>query len=284
MRSKKTTGIYKIENDINNKVYIGSSVCIEDRWIRHKKDLLRGKSCSIKLQNSYNKYGEENFVYSIIEECGKENLIEREQFYIDYYRSYEQGYNCCPIAGNTLGVSPSEETRTKIREAMIGDKNPFFGKKHTEESRSKMRESHMGQESPFKGKKHTEESKKKLRYPKTDEHKEKLSMSAKGRKHTEESIKKRVESRKGYEHSEKTKLKIGSKHKGKKYSEETRKKLSNSRRKNKSIIIQYDLNGQFLKEWFDLISLKKSGYIIANITRACRVNGKSGGFRWKYKK
>ena len=284
MRSKKTSGIYKIENIINNKVYIGSSVSIEDRWIRHKTDLVKGKSCSIKLQNSYNKHGVENFEFSILEECEIDNLIEREQHYINMYNSYNEGYNCCPIAGNTLGFSPSEETRNKIRISVSGDKNPFYGKKHTEESRAIMRESHKGQISSFKGRHHTEESKKKLRYSKTDEHREKLSVSAKGRKHSEESIKKRVESRKGYEHSEETKLKIGSKHKGKKYSEETRKKLSNLRRKNKSIIIQYDLNNQFLKEWDDLISLKKSGYIIANITRACEVNGKSGGFIWKYKK
>ena len=283
MRSKKTSGIYKIENKINHKVYIGSSVSIEDRWIRHKTDLVKGKSCSIKLQNSYNKHGVENFEFYIIEECEREILIEREQFYIDYYRSYEQGYNCCPLAGNSLGFSHSEETRDKIRISVSGDKNPFYGKKHTEESRVIMRESHKGQISSFKGRHHTEETKEKLRYPKTDEHKEKISVSAKGRKHTEESINRRVESRNGYEHSEETKLKIGSKHKGKKYSEETRKKLSNSKRKNKSIIIQYDLNNQLLKEWDDLISLKTSGYIIANITRACAVNGKSGGFRWEYK-
>ena len=57
MRTKKISGIYKIENIINNKVYVGSSVSIEDRWIRHKTDLVKGKSCSIKLQNSYNKHG-----------------------------------------------------------------------------------------------------------------------------------------------------------------------------------------------------------------------------------
>ena len=103
MRSKKTSGIYKIENIINNKVYVGSSVSIEDRWIRHKTDLVKGKSCSIKLQNSYNKHGVENFEFSILEECRIDNLIEREQYYINMYNSYNEGYNCCAIAGNTLG-------------------------------------------------------------------------------------------------------------------------------------------------------------------------------------
>lgn len=309
MRAKKTSGIYKIENIINNKVYIGSSVCIEDRWIKHKTDLSSGKSCSIKLQNSYNKYGKENFIFSIIEECVKENLIEREQFYIDYYRSYEQGYNCCPIAGNTLGVSPSEETRIKIRESMTGDKNHFFGKKHTEESKSKMRESHTGQESSFKGKKHTEESKRKMIESRNDdweETKKKISESKKGKNHSEETKKKISEAGKDRVHSSETKKKISDGNKGKILSEETKKKMSeskkgknhseetcellsrlrrgrNSNRYNPTPVIQYSLDYKFIKEWKDLVELTENGFRSSNVSRACKSNGTAYGFRWKFK-
>ena len=192
MRKNKISGIYKITNLINSKVYIGSSVNIDDRWSRHRADLVKGKSCSPKLQNSYNKHGVENFEFVILEKCDIDNLIEREQYYIDMYNSYNEGYNCCPIAGNTLGFIPSEETREKIKESMMGEKNPFYGKKHSEESREKMSRSHIGQISGFKGKKFSEESKKKLSdatkirsknsYRWTEDRKKEFSKYRKGKK------------------------------------------------------------------------------------------------------
>lgn len=171
-------GIYKIQNILNGKVYIGSSVHIMSRWSRHRTDLIKNKCCSIRLQNSYNKYGLENFKYSIIEECSIDELIIREQFYIDIFDSYENGYNSAPKAGNTLGYSPTQETRDKISKAMKGEKNPFYGKKHSEESLKKMSESHSGV-------KLSEEQKKKIgdtqrgipKKPFTQEHKLNISKS-----------------------------------------------------------------------------------------------------------
>ena len=309
MRSKKTSGIYKIENIINNKVYVGSSVSIEDRWIRHKTDLVKGKSCSIKLQNSYNKHGVENFEFSILEECRIDNLIEREQYYINMYNSYNEGYNCCAIAGNTLGFSPSEETRNKIRISVSGDKNPFYGKKHTEESRAIMRESHKGQISSFKGRHHTEESKIKMiesRKDRWEETKKKISDSSKGKLHSEETKKKIGESGKGKVHSDETKAKISASNKGKIVSEESKKKISeskkgknhseetckllsklrkgrNSSRYNPTPVIQYSLDYKFIKEWKDLFELTENGFRSSNVSRACKSNGISYGFRWKFK-
>jgi len=306
MRTKKISGIYKIENIINNKVYVGSSVSIEDRWIRHKSDLVKGKSCSIKLQNSYNKHGVEYFEFSILEECDIENLIEREQYYIDMYNSYNEGYNCCPMAGNSLGAKQSDETKLKISEAMKGENNPFYGKKHSEESREIMRESHKGQISSFKGSHHTEESKKKLRYPKTNEHREKLSVSSKGRLHFEETKKKISESGKGKVHSNETKSKISAGNKGKIVSEDSKKKISeskkgkshseetckllsklrkgrNSNRYNPTPVIQYSLDYKFIKEWKDLFELTENGFRSSNVSRACKSNGTSYGFRWEFK-
>ena len=80
-------GIYKIENINNNKIYIGQSLDIKRRIRQHlcKKDTLI--DCLIQ------KLGVENFVFSVVEECEVDLLNEREKYWIDYYNSYENGYN-----------------------------------------------------------------------------------------------------------------------------------------------------------------------------------------------
>lgn len=104
MAKEKICGIYCIENLINCKKYIGSSLDILDRWRHHKAALRRNGHHSIHLNRSWNYYGESNFKFYIIEECKKESLIEREQFYIDKYKSYDKkfGYNVQKIAGRTF--------------------------------------------------------------------------------------------------------------------------------------------------------------------------------------
>lgn len=88
-------GIYKIENIINGKVYVGQSVNIKQRWAEHRSMLRNNYHENQHLQNAWNKYGEENFIHSIIEECTQEQLNEREKYWMDYYESYkrEKGYN-----------------------------------------------------------------------------------------------------------------------------------------------------------------------------------------------
>ena len=137
------TGIYKITNLVNSKFYIGSAVNIISRWSKHKSKLNLNKHHSPKLQNSWNKYGVDNFKFEIIEECDKEKLIEREQYYIDLYVSFNVGYNCTPKAGNTLGKICSVETRNKIRKALMGNKN-FLGHFHSNETKNRLRESSKG--------------------------------------------------------------------------------------------------------------------------------------------
>ena len=80
--------LWKIENNINHKVYIGQSVDIEKRWQRHKQS---EDNCPI--HKAFKKYGIENFTFTIIEECEREQLDEKEQYYIKYYDSYNNGYN-----------------------------------------------------------------------------------------------------------------------------------------------------------------------------------------------
>lgn len=78
----KTIGIYSFKCTRNGKVYIGSSVDIRKRKDNHLSLLRRNKHYNTYFQNIFNKYGEESLKFSIIEECSRENLLEREIFYI----------------------------------------------------------------------------------------------------------------------------------------------------------------------------------------------------------
>lgn len=83
--------IYKITNDINNKVYIGeTAIGIEHRWRKHVQDLYKR---NFKLQLAMRKYGIEHFQIEQIEECDFDNRFEREKFWIARYDSYYNGYN-----------------------------------------------------------------------------------------------------------------------------------------------------------------------------------------------
>ena len=88
-------GIYKIENKVNGKVYVGQSVDITSRWKSHRSELKRGIHYNDHLQRAWNKYGENNFTFTVIEECKKDDLNDKEIYWIDYFKSceYENGYN-----------------------------------------------------------------------------------------------------------------------------------------------------------------------------------------------
>ena len=89
-------GIYKIQNIENNKIYIGQSVDIAQRWREHRSDALTNRDNSI-LHKAIKKYGEFNFSYEIIEECLKEELDEKEIYWINYFNSMiPNGYNQTP--------------------------------------------------------------------------------------------------------------------------------------------------------------------------------------------
>ncbi|HHG5664268.1 TPA: NUMOD3 domain-containing DNA-binding protein [Pseudomonas aeruginosa] len=110
------SGIYQIRNLVNGKRYVGSSVRLKKRWAEHLKDLAGGDHHAKALQRAWNKYGADAFVFSVLEFCGRDVLIDREQHHLD------QGshYNTCKFAASMLGVSPSAETRAKLSEKLKG--------------------------------------------------------------------------------------------------------------------------------------------------------------------
>ena len=89
-------GIYKITNKINNKKYIGQSIRVKERIAEHKNQLKNNTHHNQYLQNAYNKYGEQNFSYQIICECERDELNDKEIFYIHKYDSFINGYNLTP--------------------------------------------------------------------------------------------------------------------------------------------------------------------------------------------
>jgi group I intron endonuclease len=88
---KKQSGIYQIRNLINNKVYIGKSVNINNRKTQHFSSLRNNKHKNFKLQGSVNKHGIDNFVFEILELCEEIDIKEIE--YINKYNSCKNGYN-----------------------------------------------------------------------------------------------------------------------------------------------------------------------------------------------
>ena len=119
---KNIIGIYKIENLINHKVYIGQSVNVKERFHKHRGDLRNGKHNSKHLQNAWNKYGEKNFSFEIIEECAKEKLDEREIYWIDFYGGFMSPNNYNKRGGGQESHEISEETKEKLRKANLGKK------------------------------------------------------------------------------------------------------------------------------------------------------------------
>jgi group I intron endonuclease len=132
------SGIYKITNTINQKIYVGSAVNLQARFNLHKTNLRANNHHSKKLQNSWNKYGSDFFIFSVIELVEKDILIAKEQYYFNLLNPFgANGYNTATVAGSSLGTKRSDEKKEKIRIAS-------GSRKHTEESKRKISASKKG--------------------------------------------------------------------------------------------------------------------------------------------
>lgn len=91
--------IYKVTNNFNNKIYIGQTIQpYQKRWNHHLEESKLGSET--KFHRAIRKYGKDAFRVEVIEEIPNEDLNEREIYWIDYYNSYNNGYNSTPGGDN----------------------------------------------------------------------------------------------------------------------------------------------------------------------------------------
>lgn len=101
-----SSGIYKIENLINGKIYIGQSIDIQRRFQEHKRD---NDNC--RIHQALRKYGIKNFSFEIVEECELSQLDEKEKYWIKYFDSFHNGYNA--TTGGNQDIIPAIEACKK---------------------------------------------------------------------------------------------------------------------------------------------------------------------------
>lgn len=115
--NKLDAGIYRIINNKNKKCYVGSSYCLQKREKQHFKMLKDGKHHSIKLQRSWNMTKDKNvFKFEVLEETS-DNLKVREQYWIDHYNAYDNGYNCSKLVENPKYAKKNLDKIDKAKEA-----------------------------------------------------------------------------------------------------------------------------------------------------------------------
>ncbi len=108
------SGIYGIKNKVNNKIYVGQTYDFQYRWGKHKTALRTNTHSNRKLQFAWNKYGENNFEFFIIEECDLDVINEREIYWIEFYDSLNSGYNLCEGGDGIRGYKHTEEEIQKM--------------------------------------------------------------------------------------------------------------------------------------------------------------------------
>lgn len=203
-------GIYKIQNKINGKVYIGQTKEVERRFRQHLRSLRSNSHFNPHLQRAWNSYGEENFSFDLVDDFTEQlsdadpNTMEKvldkaEKLWISYYKATDEkhGYN----------LSTGGDGAT-----LLGPYNGMFGRNHSESSKKLMSQHRrgkcQGKDNPRYGKKLSEATKKKI------------SLANRGRTPSEETRRKMSESAKKQPHlphSIETRQKISRKNTGKKW-------------------------------------------------------------------
>jgi len=168
------SGIYMIKCISNQGIYIGSAKNLNNRKNKHFYMLFNNIHPNKYLQNSFNKYGIENFIFEIletIENC--ELLIDKEQEWINKYSIIKSTlFNIRKEARNNLGIKISEQGRLNIIKGLLGRKlsketklkisQSNKGKIFSQETKNKMSLAKKGKPSHFKGKKRSIETRQKL--------------------------------------------------------------------------------------------------------------------------
>lgn len=106
-------GIYKITNNINGHGYIGLSTNIEKRWRAHKDPYNWRRQSNKILYQAFSKYGIQNFSFEVLEQCGVQQLSDKEQYYIAKYNTLKDGYNATTGGQSNSGESHPGHKLTK---------------------------------------------------------------------------------------------------------------------------------------------------------------------------
>jgi group I intron endonuclease len=169
------TGIYLWYNYINGHYYVRSAKNLWDRLRKYyyQEHLNQPRHKNLPILSALKLYGHDNFSLHILEYVESDNktkLLEREQYYLDLLKPYN---NILDKAGSSQGYLHSEETKQLISNLKKGfydgENNPFYGKFHSEDTKEFIRDYQLSREDhPFSkvgddsvnfGRKHTEENK-----------------------------------------------------------------------------------------------------------------------------
>lgn len=223
---KNKAGVYKLTCKNNGKMYIGKSVNIMRRLNDHRRSKENGY-----FQRAVLKHGWASFKVDILETFenfdkvkDNQSLLNRESYYINLFDTTDRtlGYNRCKYSSDTTGIPFSDEHREKLRKASIGKKRP----PRTDEHRENL-------SIALSGRVFSEETKEKMRKaqsgkkrsPHSKERIEKIRQKNIGRKHSDETKEKLRQANLGKKHSEETKEKVSRANLGKTLSEEHKEKL-----------------------------------------------------------
>ena len=136
------SGIYKIVNAANGKYYLGSTNRLSYRWYRHRMNLRSGKHKNPHLQSAWNKYGDANFQFFVVEYCPETELFEREVKHLkECEKNPNTSYNLVYVPGGGSffkGRKHSEETKRKMSERRRGENHPQYGTHLSASTKSKI--------------------------------------------------------------------------------------------------------------------------------------------------
>jgi group I intron endonuclease len=114
-----TCGIYSITSPSGN-CYIGSSINVERRRTEHFRLLKKGSHYSLRFQESFKQHAGEGFIFTIVETCSKNNLLDYEQQYLDKYTPFfnsskiaAQPFKDLDVRANNLRAKRTQESRLK---------------------------------------------------------------------------------------------------------------------------------------------------------------------------
>ena len=97
--NKYESGIYCITNIIDNRIYIGSTQCFKRRFSEHSRSFSDNTHNNPHLQKFVNKYGIDSIKFYIVQITDINDLLTKEQCYLDNYIDFNKDFNICKIAG-----------------------------------------------------------------------------------------------------------------------------------------------------------------------------------------